>query len=189
VRIFLAEKGISAPMKDIDLSKLEHRQDDFRKLNPLQTVPVLELDDGETLTESVAICRYFERLHPEPPLFGIGAKGEAFVEMWQRRVEFGLLATVGMAFRHSHPKMAPMERRQLPEFAELQRGRALSFLRFLDAELKFRPFVFGDAFTIADITALVALDLARYARIEVPAELTHLARWREAVSSRPSAQA
>jgi glutathione S-transferase len=176
-------------MKDIDLARLEHRKDDFRKLNPMQTIPALVLDDGETLTESVAICRFFERLHPEPPLFGVGAKEEAFVDMWQRRVEFGLLATVGMAFRHSHPKMALMEHRQLPEFAELQRGRALSFLRFLDAKLRSRPFVYGDAFTIADITALVALDLALYARVEIPPELTHLARWREAVSSRPSAKA
>jgi glutathione S-transferase len=147
------------------------------------------LDNGEALTESVAICRYFERLHPAPPLFGVGAHDEAFVEMWQRRMEFGLLATAGMAFRHSHPRMAQMENPQLPEYAEIQRGRALKFLRFLDEELASRRYVAGETFTIADITGLVAIDLTPYARIDIPAELTHVARWRDDVSSRPSAKA
>jgi glutathione S-transferase len=189
VRIFLAEKGIEIPMKDLDLTKLEHRQPEFAKINPMRTVPALVLDNGEALTESVAICRYFERLHPTPPLFGVGAHDEAFVEMWQRRVEFGLLATVGMAFRHSHPRMAQMENPQIPEYAEVQRRRASKFLRFLDGELASRPFVAGDAFTIADITALAAIDLTSFARVDVPAELTHVAQWREDVSSRPSARA
>lgn len=189
VRIFLAEKGIEIPMRDVALAALEQKQEDFRKINPLQTVPALVLDDGEVLTESVAICRYFERLHPEPPLFGVGAHDEAFVEMWQRRVEFGLLATVGMAFRHSHPRMAEMENPQLPEFAEVQRGRAGRFLRFLDSELAARRYIAGNAFTIADITALAAVDLTPFARIDIPAELTQVARWREEVSNRPSAKA
>lgn len=189
VRIFLAEKGVEIPMRDVALAALEQKQEDFRKINPLQTVPALVLDDGEVLTESVAICRYFERLHPEPPLFGVSAHDEAFVEMWQRRVEFGLLATVGMAFRHSHPRMAQMENPQLPEFAEVQRGRAERFLRFLDSELALRRYIAGNAFTIADITALAAVDLTPFARIDIPAELTHVARWREEVSNRPSAKA
>jgi glutathione S-transferase len=189
VRIFLAEKGISLPMQDIDLSKLEQREKTFRDVNPLQAVPALVLDDGEVLTESVAICRYFERLHPEPPLFGRGARDEAFVEMWQRRMELSLFFAVTMAFRHSHPAMAQMEKPQFPAFAEVQRGRAVKFMRFLDGVLSSRRFIAGDAYTIADITGLVAVDFAKFARIEIPADIAHIARWRNEVSSRPSAKA
>lgn len=189
VRIFLAEKGISPPMKDLDLLTLEQKGDAYSRLNPMQAVPTLVLDDGSTLAESVAICRYFERLQPEPPLFGVGALGEAIVEMWQRRVEFNLFQTVGLAFRHSHPRMAQMEVPQITQLAEVQRERALKFLRFLDGELAGRQYVAGDAYTIADITALVAVDFTKFARIEVPAELTHLARWRDEVAARPSAAA
>jgi glutathione S-transferase len=189
VRIFLAEKGISLPMQDVDLAKFEQRELAFQEINPLQAVPALMLDDGEVLTESVAICRYFERQYPQPPLFGVGARDEAFVDMWQRRLEFGLFATIGLAFRHSHPAMAQMENPQFPDFAEVQRGRAVKFMRFLDGELTKRRFVACDEFTIADITGLVAMDLAKFARVDVPPELTHLARWWEDVSSRPSAKA
>ncbi len=189
VRIFLAEKGLRVPMQDVDLAALEQKSETFTKINPLQRTPALVLDDGTTLTESMAICRYFERLHPEPPLFGSGAHEEAFVEMWQRRVEFGLFATIGMAFRHSHPAMAKMENPQLPQFAAVQRERAAEFMRFLDAELADRPFIAGEAYTVADITALTAVDLAKYGRVEIPAGLAHLEDWRARVSSRPSAQA
>jgi glutathione S-transferase len=189
VRVFLAEKGISLPMQDIDLAALEQKSESFTKINPLQAVPALVLDDGSALSESVAICRYFERLQPNPPLFGVGAREEAVVEMWQRRVEFGLFAPVGLAFRHSHPRMAAMERPQFPEFAEAQRGRAIKFLRFLDGELASRRFVAGDAYTIADITALVAADFTSFARMDVPGDLSHFARWRDEASARPSAKA
>jgi glutathione S-transferase len=189
VRIFLAEKALNVPMRDLDLAALEQKSEAFTKLNPLQRVPGLVLDDGAVLTESVAICRFFERLHPEPPLFGSGAREEAFVEMWQRRVEFGLFGPVALAFRHSHPAMAKLERPQLPELAVLQRERAADFMRFIDAELAERPFLAGDAYTIADITAIVAMDMTKYGRVDIPSGLLNLENWRTRVSSRPSAKA
>ena len=189
VRIFLAEKGITVPMRDVDLMALEHRGEEYAKVNPLMAVPALELDDGAVLTESVAICRYFETLQPEPPLFGRGGREQAFVEMWQRRMEFSLFQPIGLAFRHSHPKLARLEQPQLPELAEIQRGRAVKVMRFLDSELATRRFVAGDAYTIADITALVALEIASLGRVETPPDLAYLARWRAEVSSRPSASA
>src|SRR4051795_1260644 len=114
VRMFLAEKGIAIPLVAVDLAKLEQRSDDFSAKNPFQIVPALELDDGSVITESIAICRYLEELHPEPPLFGTDALGRASVEMWQRRIEFGLLAAAANALRHLHPAMAQMEVPQVP---------------------------------------------------------------------------
>jgi glutathione S-transferase len=189
VRIFLAEKGVSLPTRNIDLMSLEHLNADYSRINPLQAVPALVLDDGAVLTESVAICRYVEWLHPEPPLFGRDGREQAFVDMWQRRMEFSLFLPVAFAFRHSHPRMAVLEKPQFPEFAEAQRARAVEAMRFLDRELADRPFVAGEAFTIADITAFVAMELTKLARIEAPAELAHLARWRAAMGARPSAVA
>jgi glutathione S-transferase len=189
VRIFLAEKGVSLPTRAIDLMSLEHLNDEYSRINPLQAVPALVLDDGAVLTESVAICRYVEWLHPEPPLFGRGGREQAFVDMWQRRMEFSLFLPVAYAFRHSHPRMAVLEKPQFPEFAEAQRARAVEGMRFLDSELAKRPFVAGEVFTIADITAFVAMELTKLARIEAPAELAHLARWRAATGARPSAAA
>jgi glutathione S-transferase len=189
VRIFLAEKGVSIPTRKIDLMALDHMRSDYARINPLRTVPALILDDGAALTETVAICRYIEWLHPDPPLFGRDGREQAFVEMWQRRMEFALFQPVAFAFRHSHPRLAVLEKPQFPEFAAVQRPRAVEAMRFLDGELADRAFVAGDAFTIADITAFVALELTKLARIEIPADLPHLARWRAAVGARPSAKA
>ena len=189
VRIFLAEKGLSLPKVSIDLGKLEHRSADFFAVNPLQRTPALELDCGEILTESVAICRYLEELYPEPPLFGRDPLERARVEMWQRRVELEFFAPVTHAFRHSHPHMAEMEKPQIAAWAEVNKPRAEKFARFLDGELAKRAFVAGDAFTIADITALVAADFCKPARIVLPDDLKHFARWRAEVSARASAAA
>ncbi|KAF2990436.1 glutathione S-transferase [Methylocystis sp. MJC1] len=189
VRIFLAEKGISIPMRSVDLLALEQKGEDFRRINPMGAVPALALDDGEVLTESVAICRYIEWLHPEPPLLGRDGREQAFVEMWQRRMEFSLFLPVAMVFRHTHPKLAAMQQPQLPDYAASLRPRAIEVMRFLDGELSGRPYVAGDAFTVADITAFVAMGLTKLAGIEVPDDLLHLARWRQDVSARPSAAA
>lgn len=186
VRIFLAEKGVCIPTRDVDLMALAHMQSDYAAINPMRAVPALVLDDGAVLTETVAICRYVEWFHPEPPLMGRDGREQAFVEMWQRRMEFSLFLPVAFVFRHSHPRMAIMEKPQIPQFAEAQRPRALEGMRFLDSELSGRAFVAGDAFTIADITAFVALELTKLARIDIPAEFPHLARWRAAVGARPS---
>lgn len=186
VRIFLAEKDVSIPTRAIDLMALDQKSADYAHINPMRAVPALVLDDGAVLTESVAICRYIETLHPEPPLFGRSGLEQAFVEMWQRRMEFQLFLPVAHAFRHSHPRMAALEQPQFPDFAAAQRARAVEAMRFLDGELAGRRHVAGADFTIADITAFVALELTPLARIEIPSDLSHLARWRAELAARPS---
>jgi glutathione S-transferase len=150
---------------------------------------VLELDDGTVLTESVAICRYFEELQPEPALLGRGALGKAVVEMWQRRIELNLFFTVGQAFRHTHPAMREWEVPQVPEWGEVNRPRAIEFLRVLDAHLASNAFAAGETFSIADITGLIALDFMKPARITMPQELMNVRRWYETLKARPSAAA
>ena len=189
VRIFLAEKGISVPTVPVDMAAMEHRGETVTALNPLQRLPVLQLDDGTVLTESIAICRYFEELHPEPALFGRGALGKALVDMWQRRIEMNLFFPVSQAFRHIHPAMKEWEVPQVPEWGEANKPRALDFLALLDRELAGRPFAAGDEFSVADITGLVALDFTKPARIGIPADLSNVQRWYKAVSERPSAKA
>src|ERR671921_803365 len=130
VRIFLAEKGISVPLVPLDLNRLEHRTPSYAAINPLRQSPALELDDGTVIAESVAICRYFEELRPEPPLFGTTPLERAQVEMWQRRMEFGLLGPVAAAFRHLHPAMAPMEVPQVAAWGESNKPKVLEFIAF-----------------------------------------------------------
>ena len=189
VRIFLAEKGISLPLVPIDMGAMEHRAGEVASRNPLRRLPVLELDDGAVLCESVAICRYFEELQPQPALFGRGALGKAQVEMWQRRMEFNLFLPVSQAFRHIHPAMKEWEVPQIPEWGEANKPKALDFLLLMDAELALREFAAGDDFSIADITGLVAIDFMKPARITVPTELTNVTRWHRALAARPSASA
>lgn len=189
VRVFLAEKGIEVPLAPVDMGAMEHKSAEIASRNPLQRLPVLELDDGTVICESVAICRYFEELHPEPALFGRGAVGKALVEMWQRRMEFNLLTPVAQAFRHIHPAMKEWEVPQIPEWGEANKPKAIGFLRILDAELADREFAAGDEYSIADITGLIALDFMKPARIQVPEEFANVLRWRAAISSRPSAAA
>lgn len=189
VRVFLAEKGLEVPLVSVDMGALEHRQQPVRSRNPLQRLPVLELGDGTIITESVAICRYFEELHPEPALFGRGALGKARVEMWQRRMELNLLVCVAAAFRHIHPAMKEWEIPQIPEWGEANKPKAVEFLRLLDGELAQREFVAGDAYSIADITGLIAIDFMKPARIRVPEDCANVLRWHQAISSRPSAAA
>jgi glutathione S-transferase len=189
VRIFLAEKGMSVPMVDMDLARLDQKTKAFSVLNPFQTVPVLELDDGEVISESAAICRYFEELRPEPPLFGVGALERARVEIWHRRLELQLFFPVAQAYRHTHPAAKVLEPHQIAQWAELNRGRALRAMTVVDEALRDRPFVAGDRFSIADILGLVALDFIKPARITIPENLLNLRRWRETLAARPSALA
>ncbi len=189
VRIFLAEKNIAVPTEPVDLGRNDHKTEAFSALNPLQRVPVLVLDDGTVLTESIAICRYFEEMHPAPALFGEGARGRALVEMWQRRLEFELYLPVAYAFRHLHPAMATYEVPQVAEWGETNRVRALAYLAQLDADLGDRPFICGDTFSVADITGLVALDFLKAARIAMPESLSNVRRWHQALAARPGAQA
>lgn len=189
VRIFLAEKGIQVPAEELDLMKGELKTESFTKLNKLQRVPVLQLDDGTAICESIAICRYFEELHPEPALFGTGALGKALVEMWQRRVELGLLGPVAAAFRHLHPAMAPFEVPQVPAWGEANKPKAHEMLQMLDEQLASHRYVAGDAYSVADITAFVAMDFMKPARVPRPEGLANVERWYAEVAARPSAKA
>ena len=189
VRIFLAEKGIEVPCEELDLMKGALKTPEFSKLNPLQRVPVLILDDGTPIAETMAICRYFEETKPQPALLGTGARERAIVEMWNRRVEIHLLQCVAHAFRHLHPAMAQLEVPQVSAWGEANKPRVLEMLATMDKELATRPYIAGPAFSVADITALVAVDFMRVARIQRPPELENLARWHAEVSARPSAKA
>lgn len=189
VRVFLAEKGITVPTEQVDLGKLEQRSDAFTAVNPMQRVPALVLDDGTVITELIAICRYFEALHPEPPLFGRGALESALVEMWQRRIELHLFLPVSMVFQHTHPAMKIMVDPQVAAWGEANKPRVAQFLQLLDGELKDRQYVAGQAFTVADITAMCAVDFMRVSKLTVPDELANVKRWHAEVSARPSAGA
>ena len=189
VRIFLAEKGIKVPSEQVDLGQLQQRSDAYTAINPMQRVPALVLDDGTVIAESIAICRYFEGVQPEPALFGRGALASALVEMWNRRAEIHLLLPVSSIFQHLHPAMKQMVNPQVAEWGEANKPRVFDFLKFLDGELKNQPFVAGADYTVADITALVAVDFMRVSKMTVPDDLINVRRWHEAVSARPSAAA
>ncbi|MEE9313687.1 MAG: glutathione S-transferase [Rhizobiaceae bacterium] len=189
VRIFLAEKGIEIPIEPVDMTSLGHRDKTVTKLNPLQRLPVLELDDGTALSETVAICRYFEELHPTPPLMGIGAQDKAVVEMWQRRMELNFLLPVANVFRHTHPAMKQWEIPQIAEVADTNRPRVAKILIWMNDELANRSFIAGDSFTIADITAMVTMDFMKPARLQIPDGLEHLNQWYASVKGRSSATA
>ncbi len=189
VRVFLAEKGIEMPLVPVDMGAMGHRGPDVAERNPLRRLPVLELDDGTVITESVAICRYFEEVQPEPPLFGTGALGRARVEEWQRRMELNLMMPVAHAFRHTHPAMKDWEVPQVAEWGEANRPKALEFLALLDRELAGREFAAGDSYSIADVTGLIAIDFMKPARIALPEELANVRRWYGMLAARPSAAA
>ena len=188
VRIFLAEKGVEVPTVQIDIAAGENRRSPYIDKNPLGGVPMLELDDGTIIAESVAICRYFEELHADPPLLGVDAEDKALVEMWNRRMEHNLALPAMNSFRHTH-KFFAGRIPQVPEFGANSKEEALTRMAWLDSELAEREFIAGDRFTIADITALVGIDFGRVTQIAISDDQTNLKRWHEAVSSRPSATA
>lgn len=189
VRIFLAEKQIAVPFEEVEIMQGELRTPEFAGLNPWQRVPVLVLDDGTAIAESVAICRYFEELQPEPALFGRGALGRAQVEMWHRRVELGLFQAVASVFRHLHPKMKGLEDPQIAAWGEANKPKVAEMLVLIDARLEEARFIAGDEYSIADITVLVAVDFMRVMRLRRPEGLGNLERWHREVSARPSASA
>jgi glutathione S-transferase len=188
VRVFLAEKGINVPYEQVNLGTADNRKPDFLKINPTGGVPVLQLDDGTNIAESVAICRYFEELHPEPNLMGKDAKEKAVIEMWNRRMEFEILSNSAGSFRNTSDFFKGRIP-QVKEYGEVCHAAALKRLEWLDQELANREFIAGNRFTIADITALIGIDFGRTTKIRISPEQKNLARWHEAVSSRPSAKA
>ena len=189
VRIFLAEKGITVPFEQCEFTVSALKSVEFTAQNPMQRLPVLILDDGTAISELIAICRYFEEVSPEPALFGRGAVGRAVVEMWNRRMELGLLLQVSQVFRHLHASMAELEVPQVPVWGEANWPKVLEMLGILDEQLGRHRFVAGDEYSVADITALVAIDFMKPARIAWPDGLRNVARWHKEVSSRSSARA
>ena len=188
VRIFLAEKGIEVPTTAVDMMQGENRTPEFLAMNPLGTMPVLELDNGAILTESIAICRYFEEQQPEPNLFGAGAEERAVVEMWNRRVELELLKPMSDQFRHFSPFWEGRVT-QIPAYGELARAKVFETMAWFDRELAKRDYIAGDRYTVADITAQCALLLGRNTGARLPENLSNLNRWWTRVSSRPTARA
>lgn len=191
VRIFLAEKGIEVPREKVDILKRENRTPEFlERVNVMGGVPVLELDDGSHIAESVAICRYFEALQPDPPLFGKSPAEIGHVEMWNRRIELNYMMPVGMVWIHGSPLTRGVVEHQIAEAAEANRKLVFRYHRFLDEQLAGREFIAGSAYSMADILALTTTDFAA-ALVEMPfdASLANLAAWHARVSSRPSAQA
>jgi glutathione S-transferase len=190
VRWVMAEKGIEdVELVEIDIMVGEHKTADYRARVGVPHVPALELDDGTTISESVAIGRYLEALHPEPNLFGRDAREQAVIEMWTRRCEFYLANPIMLSVRHSHPALAALEAAQMPQLADYNRVAAEKFMKTLDRRLAEHEFLAADRFTIADIVAVVGLDFARLIKYRPPEELTHLARWLEICRARPAAKA
>ena len=196
VRIFLAEKGVTIDSVQINTREGEQFGEAFQKVNPLGTVPVLELDDGTCITESVAICRYIEAMHPEPALMGIDAKDAAVVEMWNRRVEINAFGAIGEAARNSLPLFAdraiagvPGGVPQIPALVDRGKQTMERFLLYLNGELAGREFIAGERFSIADITMVAAVGFAQRVEYEVPSTCGNVTRWYESVSARESMQA
>jgi glutathione S-transferase len=187
VRMFLAEKGIVVHFEEVDLMAGDLRTPEFMRINPLQRVPVLILDDGTAIAETVAICRYFEEIQPEPAMMGRSAREKALIEMWNRRVELGLFQSVAHVFRHLNPKMAHLEKPQVAAWGEANRPKVHENLVILDRQLADHPFVAGPDFSIADITAFVAVAFMKPAKLDLPREFRSVARWFRETAERPSA--
>jgi glutathione S-transferase len=188
VRIFLAEKGISIDIENVSLRERAHKSPEFKKKNSLGQLPVLELDDGTHLSESVSICRYLEELHPTPSLFGATPIERAQIDMWIRRVEFTLMNPVAAVWVHTHPYTASLGT-QYKEYGEANKERVASAMRWLDRELVGREFLAAKSYSMADIIALTTIDFAKFVGMEMPADAINLHVWHSRVTARPSAAA
>ena len=190
VTMFIGEKGIGGiDHVLIDLNALEHKGEAYRARNPLARVPALELDDGRVLSETRAICTYLEGLHPEPNLMGEGAEERAFIEMADRRAELHLLLGIANCARHTHPALAGIEQPQFPDFGASQGQKMREYAAWFDSVLATQPYIAGQRFTVADITAFCALEFGRgVIKFKPGAEgLVHLQAWRDRIAGRPSA--
>lgn len=189
VDMFLAEKGVDDIQRVlVDLNASEHKKDGFLARNPLARVPVLELDDGRYLAESRAICTYLEALYPEPNLMGRDGAERAFIEMVDRQIEFYLFARIANCIRHTHPGLAVLEQPQFPDFGASEGQKMREIAHWLDTHLAARPYVAGERFSIADITAFCAIEFARLIKFKPAGEgMIHLQAWRDRIAARPSA--
>ena len=188
VRIFAAEKGIELSSKEVSIPRREQKAPDYVAKNPRGQTPILELDDGTVIAESVAIMRYLEAEHPDPPLFGTTAREIAEIEMWNRRVEMILMPAIAAVWVHTHPFTAALPGRNA-EWGESNRPRVVEGMRFFDGSLEGREYLAGSAFSAADILLLTTVDFAKFIGLDMPSECANLLRWHERVSARPSASA
>lgn len=188
VRIFMAEKGISIERREVDAAGGANTRPDFLQLNPLGKLPVLELDDGSAIAESLAICRYLEALHPNPPLMGRTPQETAHIEMWTLRMDNELSRPTAEAFRHGGDFYRGRIE-QVQEVANWSHARALQTMAWLDRELAARCHIAGDDYTLADIVAQCACVLGKATGLRIPSELTNLSRWFAEVTARPTARA
>jgi glutathione S-transferase len=188
VRVYLKEKGLDVPIVPLDIVKGENRTPEFLQKNPLGGLPVLELDDGSYLSESLAIIEYLEEQHPNPPMIGTTPLERARVREAERICELGVLGTVATIFQNTSPFFAG-RLKQSAEAADNARARLGNALRVLDQRLATRPFVAGERPTIADCTLLAALEFAAFGQISIDPACTHVQRWFQAMKARPSAAA
>ena len=189
VRIFAAEKGIELPMQDVSLRDREHKSPEFLKLNPMGQTPILVLDEGTCLSETVSICRYLEALHPAPAMFGTTPVEIATVDMWVRRVELKLGVPTANIWVHTHPYTAAVVPHQYKDFGESNRPLVASALKIFDTALRETPFLAGETFSMADIVLLTNIDFGTFIGLTIPEDLERLNDWHRRVSARPSAAA
>lgn len=189
VRMFLSEKDIDIPRVQVNVPAGEHREPEFLALNPDGVVPVLQLDDNSCISETMAISRYFEELHPTPAMFGSSNKEKAQVEMWQRRVEGGLVGPLAAYFHHATAGLGETERYRNPDWGRNNRKIALQTIERLNRHLADNTFIAGNNFSVADITAYCAIDFAAAMEILIPENSVHLQRWYSDIDRRPSAAA
>lgn len=189
VRVFLAEKGVAYDTIEVSIAAAAHRTPEFKQKNPIQLLPVLELGDGKILRESMAICRYLEELYPEPNLFGRDAWERAVIEQWNRHAELELLYPVSQVFRNEHAFWQGRIK-QAPDFGAIMREVLAERFDWLDRELATRAYFANDRFSVADITAMCAIDFGKVSNLRIDgAKHPHLKAWHERVSARPSAKA
>ena len=188
VRIFLAEKGVDLPETKVDMMKREHKSPEFRAKNSMGQIPTLELDDGTCISETVAICRYFEELHPNPPMFGTTPVERALVDQWVRRVEFTVMMPVGQYWRHAHPRTAALLT-QFKDFGESNKATYQGAQKYINRELEGRDYLVGETPTMADICLLSTVDFADWIGLPVEDEFANLVAWRARMQARPSAAA
>jgi glutathione S-transferase len=189
--MFIAEKGLDSIQSiAVDLNAGAHREQDFLSRNPLARVPVLELDDGRFISESRAICTWLEGVYPQPNLMGEGADERAFIEMYDRYVEWYILLPTAQWVRHAHPGLVALENPQFPDFAQNQAAKRDLGLAWLEQQLGKYPWVAGERFTIADITAFCAIEFSRVMKFKPgDAGYVNIQRWRDELAARPSAVA
>lgn len=192
VAIFIAEKGVEIETIEVNIRAGEHKTPAFTAINPLQDLPLLQLDDGTHINQVNAICRYIDDVFPEPPLYGRTPEERAKVESWNHRVQMEGIGAVTDAFRNSSPNFVgraiagPHSYEQIPALAERGRLRIDNFMKDMNAHFADNQFVLGDYFSVVDITVFMSIEFATWVKKKIPEDCTHLQRWFDAMSARPS---